>query len=113
MENPYELYWLAFVLTGDPNLSIDAVADSLDAGEAATISLALATQARLVLIDAHTARTAARRLGLTISGSLGVVIEAKRQQLISLVRPYLDQMMAQGRYISPQLRQQAVQLAGE
>ena len=35
MEHPYELYWLAFVLTGDPNSSIDAVADSLDAGEAA------------------------------------------------------------------------------
>src|SRR5262245_10574240 len=35
MENPYELYWLAFVLTGDPNLSVDAVAESPDGDGAA------------------------------------------------------------------------------
>lgn len=89
------------------------VPPTLDAGEAAAIALALAAQARLVLIDEHAGRIAARRLGLTVSGSLGVLIEAKRQQHISLVRPYLEQMIAQGRYISLQLRQQALQLAGE
>jgi predicted nucleic acid-binding protein len=86
---------------------------ALDAGETAAISLALATQALLLLIDEHAGRTAARQLGLTISGSLGVLIETKRQQLISLIRPYLEQTIAQGRYISPQLRQQTLPLAGE
>jgi predicted nucleic acid-binding protein len=89
------------------------VPPTLDAGEAATLSLALATQARLVLIDEHAGRTAARRLGLPITGSLGVLIEAKRQQLIPAIRPYLDQMSAQGRYISPEVRQQVLRLAGE
>ena len=35
MENPFELYWLAFVLTGDRNGSADAVAEALDLDDAA------------------------------------------------------------------------------
>jgi predicted nucleic acid-binding protein len=89
------------------------VPTSLDAGEAAALSLALASHARLLLIDEHAGRTAARQLGLPISGSLGVLLEAKQQSLIPAILPYLEQMLAQGRYISPQVRQQALRLAGE
>lgn len=89
------------------------VPTSLDAGEAAAISLALASQARLLLIDEHPGRTAARQLGLPITGSLGVLLDAKRQHLIPNIRPYLDKMLTQGRYISPKVRQQAMSLAGE
>jgi uncharacterized protein len=74
------------------------VPPTLDVGEAATLSLAL---------------TAARRLGLPITGTLGVLIEAKQQLLIPAIRPYLDQMSVQGRYISPKVHQQALRLAGE
>ncbi|HEX3272174.1 MAG TPA: DUF3368 domain-containing protein [Ktedonobacterales bacterium] len=86
---------------------------ALDAGEAVALSLALTAQARLVLIDEHAGRAAARRLGLSITGSLGVLIEAKQRQLVPEIRPYLDQMVTQGRYISPKVRQQALRLAGE
>lgn len=85
----------------------------LDPGEAEGIALARATSARLVLIDEQRGRAAAKRLGLPVSGSLGVLIEAKTAGHIPLVRPYLDQMIAQGRHIGPQLRSQVLSLAGE
>lgn len=90
-----------------------AIPPSLDAGEAEAISLALAIQARLVLLDEKRGRNAARQLGLTVAGSLTVLLEAKIQGLIPLVRPVMDQMIAQGRRIAPDLRQQVLTLAGE
>lgn len=106
-------------LTGFPWISIHpapddpAVPTTLDPGEAEAIALARAVSARLVLIDERRGRAAAKRLGLPVSGSLGVLLEAKSERLIPHVRPYLDQMIAQGRRISPQLRAQALSLAGE
>lgn len=90
-----------------------AVPVTLDPGEAETIALARATGARLVLIDEQRGRSVARRLGLPLTGSVGVLIEAKAAGLIPLVGPYLDQMIAQGRRIGPRLRTQALTLAGE
>jgi uncharacterized protein len=55
------------------------VPTSLDPGEAAAISLALAIQAELVLIDEQDGRAAARQLGLAVSGSLGALIDAKKR----------------------------------
>lgn len=89
------------------------VPSSLDPGEAEAIALARAVTARLLLIDEQRGRAAAKRLGLPVSGSLGVLLEAKLQGHIPLIRPHLDQMMAQGRRISAQLRQQVLSLAGE
>jgi predicted nucleic acid-binding protein len=89
------------------------VPTSLDPGEAAAISLALAIQAELVLIDEQDGRAAARQLGLAVSGSLGALIDAKKRGHLPLIRPYVDQMIAQGRYISPRLRRRVLALAGE
>jgi predicted nucleic acid-binding protein len=89
------------------------VPTNLDAGKAEAIALARAIGARLLLLDEQRGRAAARRLGVPISGSLGVLVEAKTQGLISLVRPYLDQMIAQGRHISPRLQAHVLSLASE
>lgn len=86
---------------------------SLDPGEAEAIALARRSNARLILMDEQRGRAAAKQLGLAVSGSLGVLLEAKIQGIISLVGPYLDQMIAQGRHIGPRLRSQALALAGE
>ncbi len=90
-----------------------AVPTTLDPGEAEAIALARAVAARLLLIDEQRGRAAARRLGLPVSGSLGVLLEAKAQGIIPLVRPYLNQMLAQGRHIGLQLQAQVLALAGE
>ena len=89
------------------------VPSTLDAGEAEALALARAVHARLVIMDERRGRAAARQLELPISGSVGMLLEAKSLGLIPLVRPYLDQMKAQGRYLGPKLWSQALALAGE
>ena len=55
------------------------VPTTLDAGEAATLALALHSSAQLVLLDEQRARREAVRLGLPIAGTLTILLEAKRR----------------------------------
>ena len=89
------------------------VAPHLDPGEAAAISLALATNASLILLDERDARSEAMRLGLPIIGSVGILARAKIRGIIPQFAPLLDQMIAQGRYISPALRARVLRDVGE
>lgn len=87
-----------------------AIPIALDAGEAEAIALALALHARIVLLDEKRGRRVAQRLHVTIAGSLTVLLEAKSQGSIPAVAPIVDQMIAQGRRISPTLRQHILSL---
>jgi predicted nucleic acid-binding protein len=68
--------------------TIDAI---LDAGEAAAIRLALAEPDCLLLIDESEGRSVASRLGISNTGTLGVLIEAARDGLVEL-RPALENL---------------------
>lgn len=87
--------------------------DGLDAGEEAALSLAIHSSAQLVLLDEKRARREAIRLGLPVAGSLTVLLEAKRRGYLALVGPVLEQMIAQGRRISVNLKLHVLALAGE
>lgn len=90
-----------------------AVPTTLDAGEAETISLAIDLNARVVFLDERRGRHVAQQLGLTVAGSLTVLLEAKSQELIPEVAPIVDQMIGQGRRISSALRRRVLSLANE
>jgi hypothetical protein len=90
-----------------------AIPASLDAGEAQAIALARTLNARLLLLDERHGRAVAERLGLPVAGSLTVLLEAKQQGHVPLVAPIIDQMIAQGRRISPRLRDEVLRRAGE
>lgn len=85
----------------------------LDVGEAATITLATAYEARIVVLDEARGRRTAQRRGLATIGTLGVLLRAKQASLINAVTPIIDAMVAQGRYISPALHEQVLREAGE
>ena len=74
-----------------------ATSSSLDRGELAAIELAIALNASGILLDNRDARIEAQRRGLFVTGSIGVLLDAKRRGAIALVAPVLDQMIAQGR----------------
>lgn len=90
-----------------------AVPSHLDDGEREAIALARSVQARVLFIDEKQGRAAAKRLNLPLAGTMTVLLTAKQQGLIALVEPYIDQMLGQGRRISPQLRAQVLAQAGE
>jgi len=86
---------------------------ALDAGEASAITLAFQVRARALLIDEKRGRHIARQQGLTVIGTMGILVAAKQKNLIPSVAPVLDVMISQGRYISPALRVQVLQAAQE
>ncbi len=55
----------------------------LGAGEAEAISLAVATNARAILLDEQLARNVARKKGLPVVGTLGVLVAAKQSGIAS------------------------------
>lgn len=67
--------WLQVVAVSD-NVHTLPIGAPLDAGEAAALCLALQIQAGLVLMDERRGRTVATELGLAVTGTLGVLVEA-------------------------------------
>ncbi|MGI8588883.1 MAG: DUF3368 domain-containing protein [Chloroflexia bacterium] len=104
------LAWVRIVPTVAPDPSLP---QGLGAGEAAAISLAIAENARAVLLDEQLARRVARERGLPIVGTLGLLVAAKQSGILPAVKPLIDLMIAQGRHISGSLRAQVLQAAGE
>jgi len=82
-------------------------------GEAEAIALAVEIGASRLILDDQRARRVATSLQVTITGTIGLVLRAKQQGFVALVRPILDRLRAAGFWLSDGLYQQAVQLAGE
>lgn len=57
-------------------------------------------KADLVILDDMAARKTAKYLGLTVTGTMGVLVKAKQKQIIPAVKPILDEIMRNGFYIS-------------
>lgn len=84
----------------------------IDDGEAEAIALAYEKQWRVVLDDQH-ARKVAARLGVTMIGTVGILLQAKRRGLIQLVKPLIEQLAERSFRLSDELKQEALSIAGE
>ena len=69
---------------------VNALGLELDAGEAEAIALAVECHADLILLDECIGRHAAQRMGLNVTGTLGILIAAKDRGLLASARPLLD-----------------------
>ena len=86
---------------------------TLDRGEAA-IALALELTADLILLDERDGRSAAERAGLHVTGVLGVLLRAKEEGQIPLVKPEMNALRVRARFfLSPRLEQNILEIAGE
>ncbi|PSR52939.1 DUF3368 domain-containing protein [Adhaeribacter arboris] len=65
---------------------------ALDKGEASALALALEQPNCLLIIDESRGRKMANQLGLTITGTLGILAQAKLNGYVSLLKPLLDQV---------------------
>jgi predicted nucleic acid-binding protein len=86
--------------------------DGLGAGESAAIGRAMEIGAAL-LADDLAARHYAQGLGLTLIGTLGVLVRAKRKGLVPAVRPLVEQLRAGGQRLSHSAVAEALTAAGE
>jgi predicted nucleic acid-binding protein len=85
----------------------------LDQGEAEVLALALEQSASLVVIDERRGRRYAQRLGLPLTGTLGLLLLAKEKGLITAVTPLLKQLQTGGLYFEDALIAHTLELAGE
>jgi len=72
----------------------------LGAGETAVIALALRMKADLTILDDLAARNVAAELGLTVTGTLGVLLAAHRKRMIEHPRQALAALKDAGFRIS-------------
>lgn len=86
---------------------------SLDAGEAETITLASEVSAGLIALDDAEARESARLMGLRITGTLGILLKAKKSGSIQSLKKVIRNLRTTGFWISNALEIQLLKEAGE
>jgi predicted nucleic acid-binding protein len=89
------------------------LAVDLGPGEIAAMSLALEQPECILLIDDALARRIAHAAGLTVWGTLRVLLESKKQGLTGEIRSYVIHLEAAGLWISDEITQRILNLAGE
>lgn len=103
--------WLEMVTVKpvEPLLSAE-----LGRGEAEVIALATARSGAAVLIDERRGRRIAETVyGLTVRGTVGTLVVAKRRQLIAEPFPHLDALTRSGYHLAPSLIDAACRAVGE
>lgn len=69
--------------------------------------------ADLVIIDDNAAKKTAKYLGLHVTGTLGVLLKAKRMGLIERIGSIIDELCKNGFYVDNSVKAMALKQAGE
>ncbi|MEW6187885.1 MAG: DUF3368 domain-containing protein [Thermodesulfobacteriota bacterium] len=86
---------------------------NLGHGESEAITLSIELNADLLILDDLAARKIAHKLGIKITGVIGVLLEAKKAGLIEGLKPYLDDLLKEGFRVSKSVYEESLNLAGE
>jgi predicted nucleic acid-binding protein len=75
----------------------------VDLGEASIITLSLEIDDNIVILDDFKARKLAKKLNINITGTLGIIINAKKKNIISSTKEVLYKLRDKGFRISKEL----------
>lgn len=70
-------------------------------------------RADLVILDDNAAKKTAKYLGLTVTGTLGILLKAKKAGIIPAIAPVLEEIKKNGFYISGTVERMVLSEAGE
>lgn len=107
-----EANWIVVKAPTDLN-QVQNLLDVLDKGEAEAIVLALEMNADFLLVDELLGRQEARKQGISIVGTLGILLKAKEEKVITSVKPLIDILIEKGFWIGKDLYDQVLALAKE
>lgn len=107
----HALDWVEVVSPGSvPTLPL---ATELGPGELQVLALALEHRDAVVVLDDRVARNVARTLDLKMTGTLGLLLDAKRLGRIERVEPLMDDLESLGFHLADHTRAAVLILAGE
>ena len=104
--------WIKVVSVKDKSLQ-KKLSLMVDKGEASAIALAHEIENKYLITDDMEARKLAVKLGFSIIGTLGVLLRAKQESYITLVKPFIEQMKQTDFRVSDDLYQTVLRKAGE
>jgi uncharacterized protein len=105
------LPWVAVRHVSHPGLL--PLAADLGPGESEVLALGVEMPGSLVVLDDGLARRYAHALGLRLTGTLGVLLRAKRDGLLPEIAPILRQLDSLRFRLDPDTRGAVLRLAGE
>jgi predicted nucleic acid-binding protein len=78
----------------------------VDLGEASTIALAVETDDIIIILDDLKARKLAQKLNLKITGTIGVLIKARKKNIITSTQEVLNRLRNEGFRISDEIEKE-------
>lgn len=105
--------WIEQVAVDEADELFASLRTTLDAGESAAICLASRQNADLILLDERKGRAIAKRLGLRVKGTLGVLVSARRLGALEAVAPAIRALELSGIYIAPTLARAILEAVDE
>lgn len=106
-----KLDWIEIVPIQSPSARLYLY--DLDDGEAETIVLAQEQAADVVIIDEKLGRRYASQINIPVTGTIGILIQAKERGLITTVTPFLQELRNKSSWINDDLFNKAIRLAKE
>jgi len=109
-----ETGWLRVVSVSDSALPASLRLIGLDAGESEAIALAHEHSASLLLMDERKGRIAAGRIGITVTGVLGILAAAYRNGSIPSAKAEIARLKSEaGFFVSSEVEDHTLRIAGE
>ena len=104
--------WVEIVSVED-KFSQQLLEMQIDKGESSAIALALETPNSTIILDDYKARKIAAKLGLTVTGTIGVIIKAKLKGIIPSIKPLLEKIKLTDFRLSEDIEIEALKEANE
>ena len=88
------------------NKYLKLIKNFVDLGEASTIALAVETDDIVIILDDLKARKLAQKLNLKITGTIGVLIKARKRNIITSTQEVLNKLRNEGFRISDEIEKE-------
>lgn len=104
--------WIRIVDPRD-KMSVLILESSVDKGEASSIALALEKPNSLLIIDDLKGRRVASRYGINITGTFGILVDAKNEGIIPEIKPVLEKIRQTNFRFSKKIENEILKQADE
>lgn len=106
------LTWMKVRAATDIHLQ-QIISDRYGIGEASSIALATELDSPLLIIDDNKAKHYAKRLGIQVTGTFGVLIAAKEIGIIPRISPVLERIAQTNFRFDEKIKQMVLKIANE